>query len=223
MSVFDDIASEAADLTSAPSDEAVARLREKCVELSVADRNVARLEKELEEAKEKKNVLAHKELPDLFNSMGVDTFGLPDAGEFGADLILSPYFKASIPADWPDDQKAGAFDHLEAIGGGDLIRTEVKFSLGRGESELARKISQIVAFFAEMVEVDVPAASISQGVPWNSLTSFVKERHNYESGSAFAQILLDSAEAEKPAPVQMNAVALNATIGQIVKIKERKK
>lgn len=223
MSIFDDIASEAADLTSAPSDEAVAKLREKCVELSEVDRDVARLERELEKAKEKKNVLAHKELPDLFNSMGVDTFGLPQVGEFGADLTLSPYFKASIPADWPDEQKAGAFDHLEDIGGGDLIRTEVKFSLGRGESELARKIAQIVAFFAEMIEAAVPAASISQGVPWNSLTSFVKERHNYESGPAFAQMLMDSAEADKPAPVQMNAAALNATIGQIVKIKERNK
>lgn len=223
MSIFDELAAEAADLSAAPTDEQMAKLREKCVEMSEADQEVARLERELEAAKEKKNSLAHKELPDLFTQMGIDRFGLPDVGEFGADVILSPYFKASIPADWPDDRKKVAFDHLEEIGGGDLIKVEVKFLLGRGESELARKIADTIAKWSEIKGYDVPAPSIGQGVPWNSLTSFVKERHGYEKSESFGLAVIQCAEQGETPPVQMNTEKLNATVGMVVKVKERKK
>ena len=223
MSVFDELAAEAADLSAAPTDEQMAVLREKCVEMVEADKEVARLERELEEAKEKKNYLAHKELPDIFGRMGLDRFGMPDVGEFGADIVMSPYFKASIPAEWPDDQKKIAFDHLEEIGGGDLIKVEVKFLLGKGESELARRLDQAVALWAAENEESVPPASISQGVPWNSLTSFVKERHNYEQTEQFGLAVVRCAESGDEPPAQMDVTKLNATIGMVVKVKERKK
>lgn len=223
MGIFDELAAEAADLTSAPTDEQMAKLRDKCVEMTEADAVVSRLEAELEAAKEKKNLLAHKELPDLFAQMGLDRFGLPDVGEFGADVILSPYYKASIPADWPENQKKVAFDHLEEIGGGDLIKVEVKFLLGKGESELARRIADLVESFAAENEVSVPPAAISQGVPWNSLTSFVKERHGKEQGEEFLGRVLAAMEEGAEPPVSMDKDKLNATIGQVVKVKERKK
>lgn len=223
MSIFDELADEAADLSSAPTDEQMALLRDKCVEMTEADAEVSRLERELDAAKEKKNTLAHKELPDLFAQMGLDRFGLPDVGEFGADVILSPYFKASIPADWSDEQKKIAFDHLEEIGGGDLIKVEVKFLLGKGESELARQLRDAVAQWAEHAEVSIPEPNISQGVPWNSLTSFVKERYGREQGEEFLSLVLQAAEEGTPAPVSMDKDKLNATIGQVVKVKERKK
>lgn len=223
MSVFDELAAEAADLSAAPTDEQMAVLREKCVEMVEADKEVARLERELEEAKEKKNYLAHKELPDIFGRMGLDRFGMPDVGEFGADIVMSPYFKASIPAEWPDEQKKIAFDHLEEIGGGDLIKVEVKFLLGKGESELARRLDRAVALWALWSEESVPPASISQGVPWNSLTSFVKERHSYEQTEQFGLAVVQSAENGDEPPVQMDVTKLNATIGMVVKVKERKK
>lgn len=223
MSIFDELADEAADLTAAPSDEQIAKLREKCVEMAAADADVSRLERELEAAKEKKNILAHKELPDIFAEMGIDRFGLPDVGEFGADVVLSPYFKASIPAEWPEDRKKVAFDHLEELGGGDLIKVEVKFLLGKGESELARQLVDAVGQWAEHAEVSVPEPSIGQGVPWNSLTSFVKERHGKEKSEEFLALVQKAAEEEAPAPVSMNTEKLNATIGMVVKVKERKK
>lgn len=223
MSIFDELASEAANLESAPSDEQIALLRDKCVEMAEADAEVARLERELESAKEKKNTLAHKEIPDLFAQMGIDRFGLPDVGEFGADIILSPYFKASIPADWPDDKKKEAFDHLEEIGGGDLIKVEVKFLLGKGESELARRIAEWVSERAEASGLRVAEPSIGQGVPWNSLTSFVKERYGRERSDEFIAAVQQSEEEGIPVPVSMDVTKLNATIGQVVKVKERKK
>ncbi len=223
MSLFDELASEAADLSAAPTDEQMAILREKCVEMVEADKEVARLERELEEAKEKKNLLSHNELPDIFGRMGLDRFGMPDVGEFGADVVLSPYFKASIPAEWPDDQKKTAFDHLEEIGGGDLIKVEVKFLLGKGESELARRLDQAVALWAAENEESVPPASISQGVPWNSLTSFVKERYNYEQTEQFGRTVIACAENGDEPPAQMDVTKLNATVGMVVKVKERKK
>lgn len=223
MSVFDELAAEAADLSAAPTDEQMAVLREKCVEMVEADKEVARLERELEEAKERKNYLAHKELPDIFGRMGLDKFGMPDVGDFGADVVLSPYFKASIPAEWPDDRKKEAFDHLEEIGGGDLVKVEVKFMLGKGETDLARRLDEAVALWAMWSKVSVPQASISLGVPWNSLTSFVKERHLYEQSENFGLAVVRCAEQGEDPPAQMDVTKLNATIGMVVKVKERKK
>lgn len=223
MSIFDELADEAADLSAAPTDEQMSLLRDKCVEMTEAEAEVARLERELEAAKEKKNTLAHKELPDLFAQMGIDRFGLPDVGDFGADVVLSPYFKASIPADWPDDQKKVAFDHLEEIGGGDLIKVDVRFLLGKGESELARQLRDAVAQWAEHADVSIPEPSISQGVPWNSLTSFVKERYMREQGEDHLGMVRQAIEDGTPAPVSMDVNKLNATIGQVVKVKERNK
>lgn len=225
--LFDELAREAADVSSAPTDDQMAKLREKCVELVDADAEVSRLESELESAKERRTALAHKELPDIFGELGVDQFGLPDAGEHGVDLSLSPYYKASIPADWPDDQKAAAFDHLETIGGGDLVRTEVKFTLGRGQVELARTIVAMLRTLGSAMQAegvgDIPAPSISMGVPWSSLTSFVKERTIYESRDEFASALLEAAQAgESPPEPTMDLGVLNATVGQVVKIKPRK-
>lgn len=191
--------------------------------MAEADAEVARLERELESAKEKKNTLAHKEIPDLFTQMGIDGFGLPDVGEFGADIILSPYFKASIPADWPDEKKKEAFDHLEEIGGGDLIKVEVKFLLGKGENGLARDLANLVDMWACNNGITVPAPIIGQGVPWNSLTSFVKERYGRERSDEFIAAVQQSEEEGIPAPVSMDVTKLNATIGQVVKVKERNK
>lgn len=223
-SVFDKYAAEAADLTAAPTDAQMAQVRQKCLELVAADQDVDRLEQELDAAKQKKNALQHKELPDLFGQLGIDKFGLPDAGEFGVDVELSPYYKASILAEWPDDQKDVAFNHLERIGGGDIIRTEVKFVLGRGAMDLARTLVAMIRLFGEKMQLegvsDVPMPSISQGVPWNSLTSFVKERHAYESSDEFARLLQEAPEDDPPPT--MNLAVLNATVGSITKIKPRK-
>jgi hypothetical protein len=227
--IFDEIAGKAADLRSAPSDEQIARLRSKCEELVEAESRVAELDSMLESAREKKNALAHKELPEIFGLLEVDNFGLPNAGEFGVDLILSPYFKASIPAEWEEEKKNAAFDHLELIGGGDIIRTEVKFSLGRGQTDLARKIAEFVADHSEELGsndddsvTEIPPATISMGVPWNSLTSFVKERHRQECQPEF--LLRQQIQAERGEPIEpnMNIVLLNATVGEVVKIKPRK-
>lgn len=217
--LFESLAQEAADLSSAPSDEQVARLRRKCEELVAQTQYVADLEKTLEEAKEKKNALAHKELPEIFDLLGVDQFGLPSAGEFGVDLTLSPYFKASIPADWEDEKKEAAFDHLEEIGGGDIIKTEVKFSLGRGETDKARAIA---AFVEENFPDEAPTASITMGVPWNSLTSFVKERHNREGSPEFERSQQEKSVRGEKLETYMDLSVLNAVAGQVVKIKPRK-
>lgn len=217
--LFDSLAQEAADLSSAPSDEQVARLRRKCEELVAQTQYVADLEKTLEEAKEKKNALAHKELPEIFDLLGVDQFGLPSAGDFGVDLTLSPYFKASIPADWEDEKKEAAFDHLEEIGGGDIIKTEVKFSLGRGETDKARAIA---AFVEENFPDEAPTASITMGVPWNSLTSFVKERYTREGSPEFERSQQEKSERGEQLEKYMDLSVLNAVAGQVVKIKPRK-
>lgn len=224
MSLFDELAAEAGtDVSQIPNDQKMAILRDKCEELVTLDNNIGELENQLESLKKKRVTVSQKELPDIFNDLSMDKFGLSNAGAFGVDLLLVPYFKASIPAEASDEVKRAAFDHLEDIGGGDIIRTEVKISLGRGETELANRIVEALRYWAEDNDLELPPANISMGVPWNSLTSFVKERFYFEQSEQFAKELQAAMEGELPPPVTMNLSLLNATAGQVVKIKERKK
>lgn len=229
MGLFDELAEDAEkiELGAVPTDQQMTALRDKCRELVDADAAVRKLEADLEAAKKKHLALAHKELPELFGKFHIDNFGIPDAGEFGVDLKLTPYFKANILSEWPEDQKEAAFDHLEALGGGDIVKTEVKFTLGRGQTELARTIVAMIRTLGEAMEVegvrDIPSPSVSMGVPWNSLTSFVKERHTYEGSDVFRSLVEQAEENGDEPPISMDLTILNATVGEVVKIKERKK
>jgi hypothetical protein len=218
MSLFDELASEARDVTSVPNDQSMASLRDKCQELVDKERQVKKLETDLEDAKKELTTLRHKDLPDIFNQIGTTSFTLKAQGDSPAvECELRPYFKASIPAEWPDEDKSRAFDHLEQLNGGDIVKTTVSFTLGKGQLDLARSMVAMLRLLGErMMEEgasDIPAASITMGVPWNSLTSWIKERHAYESGEQFAEL------EDQPT---MDLQVLNATVGEMVKIKEIK-
>lgn len=214
--IFEELAAEAAEVTAVPDDVSMATLREKCEELVRAETEVDDLEEKLKTAKEKKNALAHKELPEIFGKLGVDHFGLAEAG---VDLEMKPYYKASIPEDSDEEFKQAAFAHLEELGGGDIIKTMVTYTLGKTQIDLARTITAMIRMLAEQMQIegvsDIPVPAIKMGVQWNTLTAFVREQYERQQ-----TMVLD--EDGKPTGPIMNLEKLNATVGQVVKIKKRK-
>ena len=156
------------------------------------------LELELNVLKKQKWELETKTMPDLFMDAGVDKVGIAAEGNYPAyDAALSPYYHANISKDMTEEQRQAAFKWLEDEGHGDLIKTQLKVDLGLGDRKSAKKVEA----FLQKAGIDY---SSELGVPWNTLTSWLKEQIEKQ---------------EKIPPLSL----IGATVGNIVKLRERKK
>ena len=161
-------------------------------ELEIAD-----LTEKLEALNKVQNLRIHEELPALFQEIGIDKLGIGAEGNLPAyDASLSPYYKASISAEWPQERQDAAFDWLEKEGHGDLIKNMFVVQLGRGDEKKAKKLRGLLEKAGYEFEN-------KRAVPWNTLTAFVKEQ----------------VEVKQKTP---NLELIGATVGKIVKLKPRK-
>ena len=184
-----------------PTEEGLSRLRREAQRWYDLEAEIAELEKRIAEKREESLKIQQRTLPDLFAEIGTDNIGLPDAGKFGADVVVTNYYKAGITADWEEERRQRGFDELERLGGGALIATVLAVRFGRGEIEDARELDRIIR---ESPLGNRYTPEISMAVHWGSLTSFLKEQ--IEGG------------------VQIeNAEDLGLSTGRIAKIKPRKK
>jgi hypothetical protein len=245
-----DIAAEAEAL-SLPTTAVVTDLTEAGRLLAVATDRVKAAEAELDAAKSERKRLAHDVLPALFDSANADRIGLPDAG---LDVVIRPYYHANIGGDMDPEQKERAFDHVEELGGGDLIATVVEIKLGRGQLKSAEEIRSALLSAPILSRQDVGTLSravmenklsnhqraillqildscvhvpdgglvrLSRGIPWATLTSFLREWFDRRDAA-----LEECAEGQSPAaPFDKvpNLDLLGATIGRVAKIEVRPK
>jgi hypothetical protein len=191
----------AASAAAVPSEEGLMRLRKEAQRWFDLETEIAALEKKLEERKAESNQIRQKTLPDLFAEIGTDNIGLPEAGEFGSDVVVENYYKAGITADWDEARRQRGFAELGRLGGDALIKTVVSVVFGKGEIEKARQLDEMIRA-SPIGNTHIP--EISMAVQWNTLTSFLKER--IEAG--------DQIE---------NAEDLGLSTGRIAKIKPRRK
>ena len=136
------------------------------------------------------------DLPEMFLEANVDLIGLPAEGNLPAyDAKKAPYYHASISSDWEDDRRDAAYGWLDA-NAPELIKTTISVFLDRGDRDTAIK-----------VRAGLKKAGIEYeeklSVPWATLTKFVRET-------------LESKGTLPPLDV------LGATVGTVVKLKERK-
>lgn len=141
----------------------VARVRDLRVELLDLDARQKAANKELDD-------LRFRELPDLFQEVGVARLGLDPEGNLPAyDAEMKDYFKANIVADWPPEQREAGFAVLEAHSAGDLVKTTITVELGRGEVDLAAGVCRTL----DEMGVSYKRA---QRVDWNTLTAWLREQ-----------------------------------------------
>lgn len=188
---------ETIDMSSMTSDDKLVRARELAEEYVALDKLVERTEAELKELKEKRLELQQKTLPEFFDSIGTDKVGVPHAN---ADVIVKPYYKANISADWPPEQREKAFSYLESIDCGDIIGVTVSVKFLRGELEEAKELAEMIRK-SKFGNTHPPV--MEMGTPWNTLTSLVKKR------------------SEQGQPTDLEVIG--AVVGRIAKIVPRKK
>ncbi len=203
--------------TDAASAEETRTLKEMGIELFNLDSEEERIKSRLVDIGKRKVEITQREMPEYMTRVGSDKLGLP---EFNCDVVMEAYYHANIKAEWPEEQRQKAFDWLEENGHGDLIKTEFYIQFPRFMLPVARWLTEHVAglrpeltlmeptgrgknkTIKEVTKVvEIPGAKVDLGVPWNTLTAFVKE------------------QVEKGAKLPLDT--LGATVGKIVKIKPR--
>ena len=197
-----DVVSDLPGFTDAPSTQESDKLTKLGCELYDTDSLINYLEEELKEAKAHKLKLTMKDLPAYMETIGQDRVGL---AVYGVDIVVEDYYHANIAADWDEEKRQKAFRWLEKNGHGDLIKAELTALFPRTLLELARWIRAKIYKLKlpkKFREVVLPEIVIKETVPWNTLTSFVKEQ----------------VEKGEKLPLE----TLGATVGKVAKIKPRR-
>lgn len=194
--------------TAMPRNPALQSLATAAHTLAVADANLKRAEALVAAIKQRRQRLATKVLPELFDQLQTDHWGLND---LNCDIIVENYYHAVIKADWPDAQRKAAFAHLEELGAGDLIKAEMTITFQREDLEAAKELEVAIKLWLKTKKLDI-APMLNLNVPWATLTAFVKSEME-------KPIDPHAAPSDKP---KMNLEKLGATVGRICKIVMRK-
>ena len=192
------LADDTADLSEAPTDKSLEGVASCCTLLLEADETIRSLEANLSDVKATRFRLAHQTIPDLFNELDMSNFGLDSAG---VDIVKEDYAKAGISKEWEEERRDKGFAHLESLGGGDLVKSELVINAGKGDLEALREALPELEAVLKAAEIET-SIRLDLSVHWGSLTSFVK--------------------AENAKGTKMELDLLGATVGEIVKIKKRK-
>lgn len=195
-------AADALDLTSLPSDQETRSITLLAQDLIAVNTRITILKDQLEYAENERKQLAHYLLPDAFDSIGTDRIGVPGAN---VDIIVVPYYHANILTGDTDPDPTPAFDHLEYLGGGDILKTTVSITFGRGDLRIARDLIAHITNWNGWPSKDRPI-TLRRGTPWNTLTAWLRE------------YLTDTSDG-RPLP---NLPLLGATVGRVCKIVARK-
>lgn len=156
------------------------------------------LETELKTTYARFQDIAHKQLPDAMDAAGTDHIGLPD---LGYDVKLKPWYDGSLPKREDGERRQQAISWLIDNEHGDLIKTTVTVSFGRHEHNLAiSTFESIKNYLAE------------QGLP--NIVALSEDVHHM----TFKAFLREQTEAGVVLPLD----TLNAVVGRVAKIEERK-
>lgn len=180
-----------------PSDDSLERVRTILRQARDLDREIADLEARTKEAKAIVLDLKQKKLPDIYDEVGIDNLGLPGEGNLPAyDCRLEPYYHANISSDWESEKRVNAFNYLEKVKAGDLIKSVYIVVVPRGKRKTAIAVQKALEKLGVEFSTDL-------SVPWNTLTAWVKEQVEKKNTTPDLEVL-------------------GATVGRVVKLKERK-
>ncbi len=188
-----ELAEEAAQTPPPPQDEdALAMANRLGAEVNKLDALQAKLEIHMKKLAERRNAILGRELVDLMDERKIEAF-VVDGRTFSVDN----YYKASIPKEHSEE----AHNWLENHNAGDLITYEIKVSFPKDSEDESTRLCDYIRQNFQMADVEN-----KRGVPWARLTSWLKE-------------LWLSPDPKKVLPP---LEIMGATVGRVVKIKDRK-
>jgi hypothetical protein len=183
-----------------PNQDKLDKITEKMREARDLKMEIASLEEQVKNLKKSFLEIVHRQLPDLMNEVNQGTMTLLAEGNYPAYRFnLKPFYKANI--DNNDSTAVEAYQWLEDHGEGDIIKRTITASLGKDSQVLHEKLCEIMDNLGVAYDTKL-------GVPWNTLTAWLKERHAAS---------LRNDEVEMP-----SLELFGATIGQVAEMKETK-
>lgn len=191
------LAAMSEDADKPVSEDKLERVRDEIKKLRELEFDNAGMAERTKSNNEKINALKSKTLVDLFDSVGLTKLGIaPDGNLPQYDIELDDYYHANIPV----ENQQRAYKWMQDTGNEDLIKTKFTIEFGLGEDEDA-------ADFEKLLVKNDAAFSKTQGVPWNTLTAFVKEQYKVKKKPLSAKVL----------------GMLGATVGRVAKVVKEKK
>jgi len=155
--------------TPPSSEDKLIAIRDKIREARNLQLEKTEHEERLEVIKNKLTYIQQQELPEMLNQAGIDRLGLESEGNYSAyDLKLRPYYYANIKND--EETAPEAYSWLIKSGHEDLLRTTYTVIFKKGTpTALIRKFETLLD------RLQIPFNKVF-GVPWNTLTAFLKEQ-----------------------------------------------
>lgn len=171
---------------------------------------ISSMEESVKSVKKKYNELVQRNLPDMMNEVSQETLRLQAEGNYPAfQFSLKPFYKANIENSNPNSLQA--YRWLDEHGEGDIIKRTVTATLGKESEDKQKQLEEVL----QVLKVDY---DVRFGVPWNTLTAWLKERHTqYIDQQKFNAYLPEDERIDMP-PLDI----FGATIGQVVDMKEAK-
>lgn len=180
-----------------PSEDALKRISDKVVELGAMRLRAAEMKERLTQLNTDIYKMEHETLPDMFREVGITSLSVAARGNMPPfEAEVAPYYKASISAEWPEEQRLAAFKCLRDHDLGDLIKAEYSVIFGMKTA----KQQQALKSALKKLKLDY---TVGESVPWNTLTACVKRM--YEAGETLPPL-----------------ATIGATIGTVVSVKEVK-
>ena len=158
------------DTTLIPPDSALRTVASAVKELAEADLRLKRAEALCVAIQARRTRLATKVLPELMDGIQQDIVGLPS---MNIDVVVEPFYHAAIKADWPHEKREVAFNHLETLGGGDLVKAEVSIGFNKEDLPIAKQVIKLVKHYLDTANVSA-VTSLDMSVNWRTLTSWMR-------------------------------------------------
>lgn len=189
------------DAERAPSDDKLMRLRKTVENLRDLELRRQDLETQSKELGTKIHEIKTRTLVDQFDEVGIDSIGIPANGNKPPyEIELVNHVKANLGTlDEKGFEKAIMW--LENNNCGDMIKTSLSIDFGMGRFEEVKR-KKLVAF----LDKNKIEYSSSFGVPWNTLTAFVKGQ----------------LKEKKPVPLKLLGATVERT-ASLIKAKKEKK
>jgi hypothetical protein len=182
------------DAKRPPPKDRLERVRKKIIELRELEVTNLDLAERQKDNNEKIRKIKDKELVDLFDEAGIKSLGVEADGNLPAyEIELKAYYHANIP----EEGAAKAFAWLKKHGHGDMIKATYTVSFGMGQEKKQKQFEVLLKKGGYEFEYKF-------GVPWNTLTAFVKEQIEHY---------------KKEPPLKM----LGATVGRVASLVKQKK
>jgi hypothetical protein len=169
-------------------------IRKKVVEMRDIEAENASLSERMDKNGKRLRELRDKEIVDLLDAARLKGFTVAADGNSPAyEVEVAPYYHANIPEETAEQ----AYEWLRKKNHGDIIKAQYTIEFGRGQDKAQK------SFEALLNKSKIPF-TYKYGVPWNTLTAFVREQIE---------------ERKATLPLKL----LGATVGRVAKVVKQKK